>query len=138
MTPQIQRDPADGSQVDPLALALMELDLLEARSRALMHALRTRGGDHHWALWRTDLRAVWRAWDRRFFSLPLDQAADPGAAAPTPAAIEAAPAADRRQGGRVERGYCQWCGGKPDDRRIVVSGPGVTICSDCIGFVSES
>lgn len=43
--------------------------------------------------------------------------------------------------------YCMWCGGYPDERvapgepghssyRIVVNGPGVTICSDCIELVA--
>ncbi|MFC1436071.1 ClpX C4-type zinc finger protein [Streptacidiphilus sp. N1-3] len=131
------------TQLPPLELAMLELDLLEARSRALMHALRTRRGDHHWVLWKTDLRAAWRAWDRRLFSLPLDQAPDPAAAAvtaPNPAAIDAAPAtgtppvAAKADGSTAA--YCQWCGGKPDHHKIVVSGPGVTICNDCIDLVT--
>lgn len=32
--------------------------------------------------------------------------------------------------------YCQWCGGSPGPARIVVQGPGVTICSDCIDLAA--
>jgi len=28
--------------------------------------------------------------------------------------------------------YCMWCGKKSSDHLIVIQGPGVTICEDCI------
>jgi hypothetical protein len=42
-----------------------ELDLLEARSRALMYTMRTRPQAKDRPLWRADLRATWNEWDRK-------------------------------------------------------------------------
>jgi hypothetical protein len=46
-----------------------ELDLLEARSRALMYTLRTRPRDKDRSLWRADLHATWREWDQKIDDL---------------------------------------------------------------------
>ncbi|MEW1847662.1 ClpX C4-type zinc finger protein [Nonomuraea angiospora] len=30
---------------------------------------------------------------------------------------------------------CDWCGGHPDKRRIIVQGAGMAICDDCVELV---
>jgi hypothetical protein len=30
---------------------------------------------------------------------------------------------------------CDWCGGQPEPRRIVVQGAGMAICDDCVELV---
>ncbi|MEZ0094989.1 hypothetical protein [Streptacidiphilus sp. EB129] len=46
-----------------------ELDLLEARGRALMYTMRTRPRDKDRPLWRADLHATWREWDQKIDDL---------------------------------------------------------------------